>query len=184
MSQGLAKCTYLALLRVFYFHMAKCSAFKFFNITHDEAYLSCPWKSNYWGLIANINYQKISQVHMCTINAYEHICGSCKLPCIAITNWRFYGCSRTLIRFINQIIIGTFKTWFKMEFLVSNVALVLHIYTASQWDLHLITWQAINNASTVTNSNTFHSFQGLETELGLMTIRQSFVYIFCHSVSA
>lgn len=71
-----------------------------------------------------------------------------------------------------------------MEFLVSNVAFVLHIYTASQRDLHLTAWQAINNASTVTNSNTFYSFQGLESKLGLMTIRQSFIYIFCHSVSA
>lgn len=63
-----------------------------------------------------------------------------------------------------------------MEFLVSNVAFVLHIYTASQRDLHLTAWQAINNASTVTNSNTFYSFQGLESKLGLMTIRQSFIY--------
>lgn len=57
-----------------------------------------------------------------------------------------------------------------MEFLVSNVAFVLHIYTAPQRDMCLITWQAINNASTITNNNTFHSFQGWETKLGLMSI--------------
>lgn len=57
-----------------------------------------------------------------------------------------------------------------MELLASNVALVVQIYTASQWDLRIITWQAINNASTITNKNTFRSFQGWETKLGLMSI--------------